>query len=158
MINIAAAYCLFPNRMASLKGLIMADTKTVPTRASVDKFLKGITDEKKRTDCYRLLEIMKKATHAEPKMWGTSIVGFGRCHQTVGSGQGTDGFITAFSPCNQNLTIYLMSGFDQLNDLRKQLGKHSASRNCIHINRLEDVDPKILKELISRSVNVVSKK
>lgn len=130
----------------------MAELKTVPTRASVDKFLRGIADEKKRADCYQILEMMKKATHAEPKMWGTSIVGFGRYHYVYDSGREGDWFITGFSPRKQNLTLYLMGGFDGSGDLLKELGKHSTGKGCLYINKLEDVNVTVLRKLIARSV------
>ena len=135
----------------------MANLKTIPTRASVDKFLRGIADEKRRADCYQILDIMKKATRAEPKMWGTSIVGFGDYHYVYKSGRQGDWFITGFSPRKQNLTLYVMGGFNQFEDLMKQLGKHSTGKGCLYINRLEDVDIKILKKLITQSVKAAFK-
>ena len=135
----------------------MANLKTIPTRASVDKFLRGIADEKRRADCYQILDIMMKATRAEPKMWGTSIVGFGDYHYVYKSGRQGDWFITGFSPRKQNLTLYVMGGFNQFEDLMKQLGKHSTGKGCLYINRLEDVDIKILKKLITQSVKAAFK-
>ena len=130
----------------------MADLKTVPTRFSVDKFLKGITDEQKRADCYDVLKIMERATKSRPKMWGTSIVGFGDLHYVYESGREGDWFITGFSPRKQNLTLYMMGGFHQFSDLMKKLGKYSTGKGCLYINRLEDVDRKVLKEIITKSV------
>lgn len=135
----------------------MAELKTVPTKSSVDHFLKGITDEKKRADCYQILELMKKATGAQPKMWGTSIVGFGHYHYVYESGREGDWFITGFSPRKQNLTLYMTGGFDQFEDLMKKLGKHSTGKGCLYINKLEDVDTRVLKELIVKSVKRASK-
>jgi hypothetical protein len=134
----------------------MADLKTIPTRVSVDKFLRGITDERKRLDCYQILDIMKKATKAEPKMWGTSIVGFGKHHYVYSSGREGDWFLTGFSPRKQNLTLYLTS-FTEFEDLLEQLGKHSTGKGCIYINKLEDIDLKTLKKLIKQSVKVATK-
>jgi hypothetical protein len=136
----------------------MADLKTIPTKVSVDKFLRGITDEHKRADCYQILEIMKQATKAEPKMWGTSIVGFGKYHYAYASGREGDWFLAGFSPRKQNLTLYLMGGFHQFEDLMNQLGKHSTGKGCLYINTLEDVDIKILKKLVSKSVKNALKK
>jgi hypothetical protein len=135
----------------------VAELKTVPTRASVDKFLKGITNEQKRADCYVILEMMRKATRAQPKMWGTGIIGFGDHHYVYESGREGDWFLTGFSPRKQNLTLYMMTGFDQLEDLLKKLGKHSTGKGCLYINKLEDVDMKVLKELITRSVKMAAK-
>ena len=128
----------------------MAELKTQVTRASVDKFLEGIKDEKKRQDCYQMIKMMKKATKAEPKMWGTSIIGFGDRHYVYESGRELDWFIAGFSPRAQNLTLYMMGGFD--GETLKKLGKYKTGKGCLYINKLEDVDPKALNELITKSV------
>ena len=128
----------------------MAELKTQVTKASVDKFLHGIRDEKKREDCYQILKIMKKATKAEPKMWGTSIIGFGDYHYVYESGREGDWFKTGFSPRAQNLTLYMMGGFDP--ELLKRLGKFKTGKGCLYISKLEDVDTKVLNELIAKSV------
>lgn len=128
----------------------MAELKTQVTKASVDKFLQGIRDEKKREDCYRILKIMKRATKAEPKMWGPSVVGFGDYHYVYESGREGDWFITGFSPRVQNLTLYMMGGFDT--EVLKKLGKYKTGKGCLYISKLEDVDTKVLSELITRSV------
>ena len=130
----------------------MADLKTVPTRASVDKFLQGIKDEKNRADCYKIKEIMEKATRSKAKMLGTGIVGFGDHHYVYDSGRKGDWFLTGFSPRKQNLTLYMMGGFNQFPDLMKQLGKYSIGKGCLYIKRLEDVDTKILQKLLTQSV------
>ena len=128
----------------------MAELKTQVTKASIEKFLDGIKDEKKRQDCYQLLKIMKKATRAEPKMWGTSIIGFGDHHYVYASGHEGDWFLTGFSPRAQNLTLYMMGGFD--GESLKKLGKYKTGKGCLYINKLEDVDTKVLNELITKSV------
>lgn len=128
----------------------MAELKTQVTKASVDKFLQGIRDENKREDCFQILKIMKKATKAEPKMWGPSIIGFGDYHYKYASGRENDWFMAGFSPRVQNITLYSMGGFDP--ELLKKLGKHKTGKGCLYINRLEDVDKKVLSELIQKSV------
>jgi hypothetical protein len=128
----------------------MAELKTKVTKASVDQFLQGINDEKKREDCYQILKIMKRATKAEPKMWGSSIIGFGDYHYVYASGREGDWFVTGFSPRAQNLTLYSMGGFDP--ELLKKLGKYKTGKGCLYIKRLEDVDLKVLDELIKTSV------
>ena len=128
----------------------MAELKTQVTRASVEKFLEGIKDEKKRQDCYQILKLMKKATKAEPKMWGTSIIGFGDLHYVYDSGREGDWFLAGFSPRAQNLTLYMMGGFES--DVLKRLGKYKTGKGCLYINKLEDVDIKVLDELITKSV------
>ena len=128
----------------------MAELKTQVTKASVEKFLNGIKDEKKRQDCYELLKIMKKATKAEPKMWGTSIIGFGDHHYVYESGRELDWFVAGFSPRVQNLTLYMTGGFDS--EALKKLGKYKTGKGCLYIHKLEDVDLKALNELITKSV------
>ena len=128
----------------------MAELKTRVTKASVQKFLRGITDERKRQDCLELLNIMKKATKAEPKMWGTSIVGFGDHHYVYASGREGDWFLTGFSPRAQNLTLYMMGGFDS--EVLQRLGKYKTGKGCLYINKLQDVDLKVLDELITTSL------
>ena len=130
----------------------MADLKTVPTKFSVDKFLKGITDEQKREDCFEIMKMMEKATKCKAKMWGPAIVGFGDYHYVYESGREGDWFIIGFSPRKQNLTLYVMGGFQQFEDLMKKLGKYSIGKGCLYISKLEDVDTKVLKEIITKSV------
>ena len=130
----------------------MAELKTKITKASVDKFLKGIKDEQVREDCIKIAEMMQKITKAEPKMWGTSIVGFGSYHYKGASGREGDWFLTGFSPRKQNLTLYLMGGFQENEELLASLGKYSTGKGCLYIKKLEDVNSKVLKELVSRSV------
>ena|SRR5689334_753470 len=132
----------------------MAELKTQVTKASVDKFLQGIRDEIKREDCYQILKIMKRATQAEPKMWGPNIIGFGDYHYKYASGRENDWFMMGFSPRVQNITLYSMGGFDS--ELLKKLGKYKTGKGCLYINRLEDVDKKVLSELISKSVKNLS--
>ena len=133
----------------------MAELKTQVTKASVDKFLQGIRDEKKREDCYQILKIMKKATKAEPKMWGPSIIGFGDYRYKYASGRENDWFITGFSPRVQNLTLYMTGGFD--GEVLKKLGKYKTGKGCLYINKIEDIDTKVLSELITKSVQKLSK-
>jgi hypothetical protein len=128
----------------------MAELKTKVTKASVEKFLQGIKDERKREDCFQLLKIMKKATKSEPKMWGPAIVGFGDYHYTYASGREGDWFLAGFSPRAQNLTLYLMGGLD--NSTLKRLGKYKTGKSCLYINKLEDIDIKVLNELITDAV------
>ncbi len=128
----------------------MAEIKTKIRRTSVDKFLQGIRDEKKRKECHQVLKIMKRATKAEPKMWGTDIIGFGDCRYVYGTGREVDWFVAGFSPRIQSLTLYITGGFDKA--MLKKLGKCKAGKNCLYIHQLEDVDKKVLSHLITKSV------
>lgn len=134
-----------------------AELKTKVNDASVEKFLNAVKDEQARKDCYEILKIMKQVTKEEPKMWGTSIVGFGSYHYKGASGREGDWMLTGFSPRKQNLTLYLMGGFDESKDLLKKLGKYKTSVGCLYIKKLEDVDKKVLKELVAVSVKRMKK-
>jgi len=129
-----------------------AELKTKVNNASVEGFLNSVKDEQTREDCFEILKIMKQVTKEEPKMWGTSIIGFGSYHYKGASGREGDWMLTGFSPRKQNLTLYLMHGFDEQKDLLKKLGKHKTSMGCLYIKKLDDVDKKVLKELVAGSV------
>jgi hypothetical protein len=136
----------------------MAELKTKLNDASVDDFLAAYPEET-RKDCYEIAKMMKAAAKAEPKMWGTSIVGFGSYHyKSERSRQEGDWPLVGFSPRKQNLTIYIMTGFDRYPAQLKKLGKHSLGKGCLYIKRLSDVDKKVLKELIAESVKVMKAK
>jgi len=130
----------------------MAELKTKKGTASVEDFLDSVTDEQRRKDCFRLLEIMKKETKAEPAMWGTSIVGFGSYQYAYKSGRALEWFLTGFSPRKQDLTLYIMPGLERYPSLMKKLGKYKTGRSCLYIRKLEDVDLSTLKQLIRQSV------
>jgi len=136
----------------------MAELKTKVNKASVENFLKKVTDVKKREDCFIILEMMKKITKEEPKMWGPSIVGFGKYHYKYESGREGDFFISGFSPRKQNLTIYIMPGFNKYQELMKKLGKYKNSISCLYIKKLEDIDLKILEKLVLESFKYMVKK
>ena len=130
----------------------MAEAKTQKTDASVDDFLAGISPEKKRQDALALCELMKKVTKTQPKMWGESIVGFGSYMYKYASGHEGEWPLVAFSPRKQNLTVYLMPGFDKSKELLAKLGKHKTSKACLYINTLEDIHLPTLRQLIQHSV------
>lgn len=130
----------------------MAELKTKKNTASVEKFLNNVADEQRRNDCSRLVEIMKTATKAEPAMWGTSIVGFGRYQYKYESGREMEWFLVGFAPRKQDLTLYIMPGFARYPSLMKKLGKHKTGKSCLYIKKLEDVDLATLKELIKESI------
>jgi hypothetical protein len=136
----------------------MAEQKTKPTEQSVESFLDNIADESVRDDCASLVKLMKKVTGAKPKMWGTSIIGFGQYHYKYESGHEGDSCLTGFSPRKQNITVYVMPGFAEQTDLQSKLGKHKAGKGCIYIKRLADVDTKILERMIDHSVQYLRSK
>jgi hypothetical protein len=135
----------------------MAELKTKVNDASVTDFLNGIKDEEKRADSFEILKLMQEITKQEPKMWGTNIIGFGNYHYKYKSGREGDWFVTGFSPRKQNLTLYVMGGFNPYTELLKKLGKHKTGVGCLYINKLEDADIKTLKELLKQSIKAAKK-
>lgn len=135
----------------------MSALKTQKNDASVEAFLSTVEHERKREDCQEILELMRRVTGEKPAMWGDSIVGFGEYHYKYASGREGEWFLTGFSPRKQNLTLYIMSGFDEYEDLLKKLGKYKTGKSCLYINKLEDVDLDVLAELVKKSVNHMRK-
>jgi hypothetical protein len=130
----------------------MSDLKTKPTSESVEAYLHRIEPEKKREDSFAILKLMQEATGEAPQMWGESIVGFGRYRYKYASGQEGEWPLTGFAPRKQNITLYIMSGFESYDELMSKLGKHTTGKACLYIKKLEDVDQNILRQLISESV------
>ncbi len=130
----------------------MAENKTIPNKSSVTAFINGIEDEQKRRDARKLAAMMREATGARARMWGPSIVGFGQYHYQYASGREGDSMITGFSPRKQAMTLYVIPGFQHFGTLMAKLGKYKTGKSCLYIKRLSDVDEKVLKRLIERSV------
>jgi hypothetical protein len=133
----------------------MAELKTLQNDHSVGDFLNAISDEQKRNDCFTLVQLISKITGYEPKMWGTSIVGFGSYHYKYGSGHEGDSSIVGFSPRKQNITLYLMGGFHCNKELLQKLGKHKTGVGCLYINSLDTVDINILEQIIRESAKIL---
>lgn len=130
----------------------MGKIKTTVNNTSVEDFIKAVPDETKRRDSLTLLKLFKKVTGEKPKMWGSSIIGYGQYHyKSERSSQEGDWPLTGFSPRKQNLSIYIMPGFDNYQDMLKILGKHKSSVGCLYINKLSDVDMKVLEKLVKKS-------
>ena len=136
----------------------MAELKTKETTESVAAFLDKIADEGRRADCLAVVDFMRAVTKEEPKMWGSSIVGFGRYHFKYESGREGDWMITGFSPRKGDLTLYIMGVFDKFPDLMKNLGKYKTGKGCLYIKKLADVDVKILRKLVKESVKLMASK
>jgi|688.fasta_scaffold513650_2 hypothetical protein len=130
----------------------MAELKTKRNDASVEAFLNGIADERKRQEAFAILHLMQEVTGETPTMWGDTIVGFGSYHYKYASGREADWMLTGFSPRKQNLTVYIMAGFAQYDNLLARLGKHSTGSSCLYIKKLQDIDLAVLRELVSQSV------
>jgi hypothetical protein len=130
----------------------VSDLKTKVNDASVSGFLEAIADPVKRHDSQEILEMMKKATGSQPRMWGTSIVGFGSYHYRYASGREGEFMLCGFSPRKASISIYIMPGFRNYDSQLNKLGKHKTGKSCLYINRLEQVDREVLQELITESV------
>ncbi len=130
----------------------MAELKTKPTQASVEDFLNAIQDEQSRQDCQTIAEMMERATNSKPQMWGSSIVGFGNYHYKYASGKGGDWMLIAFSLRKQNISLYIMGGFEEYEKLAAQLGKITRGKGCLYIKRLSQVDLSVLEKLMQASV------
>ena len=130
----------------------MSDLRTKENDASVTEFIDRVSDETKRQDSYKLLDLYRRVTGEEPRMWGDAMIGFGKYHyKSERSTQEGDWPLAAFSPRKQNLTLYFMSGFDTfLADQLAKLGKHRTSKSCLYINRLADVDAGVLEETVRK--------
>jgi hypothetical protein len=139
--------------MALLKNgaTAMAELKTKETDASVDAFLDKI-DQDARQDCLAIVKLLKQASHAEPKMWGPGIIGFGKRKLKYASGRELDWMLIGFSPRKGKITLYLPGYLDQQSALLKKLGKHTTGKGCLYIKKLADIDTNVLKELIKASL------
>jgi hypothetical protein len=136
----------------------MSEPKTKVNDADVNDFINSVDNDQKKDDGFKLLEIFTRLTGEKPKMWGSSIIGFGQYHyKPERSSQEGDWMLTGFSPRKQALTLYLMLGHSDYSDLLKRLGKHKTGAGCLYINKLEDVDTGVLEELIKRSYTHMKK-
>jgi len=126
----------------------LAENKTKPTSVSVDSFIDSISDEQKRKDSRIIIGLMEKAMKEKPKMWGNSMIGFGDVrYKSPATGREADWFKIGFSPRKANLSLHLIN-IQQHADALNKLGKHKTGGGCLYINKLEDVDIKILEKII----------
>lgn len=135
----------------------MAELKTKLNDASVEDFINTVKDEQTREDCRAVAKLMQEATKAEPKMWGANIVGFGIYTYKYASGKTGDWPMVGFSPRKQNLTLYVMGGFEDHDELMEKLGKFTCGKSCIYIKRLSDLHLPTLKKLLKASIKHILK-
>lgn len=133
------------------------EPKTRPTGHSVQAFVDAVGDPARRADCAWLLDTMRRATGAEPQMWGPSIVGFGTYRYKYASGREGEWPVVAFSPRKQDLSVYIMPGFERFGPLLARLGRHRTGKSCLYLKRLADVDTSVLEQLIVRSVAAMAR-
>jgi len=129
--------------------------KTVETDNSVDAYLNAIADEQRRNDCKALVQQFQKATGLEPRMWGSAIIGFGTYHYEYESGREGDAPLTGMSSRANAIVLYLSGHFEGREELLAKFGKHKTSKGCIYVKKLEDIDLKVLADMIKRSVKHV---
>lgn len=128
-----------------------ADMKTAPTKASVTAFINAVENETRRRDAKTLLALMKKLTGDKPTMWGPSIIGFGEYHYKYESGREGDMLLVGFSPRKANMVLYVLGSLKDDDPLLGKLGKFKRGRSCLYVNKLEDVDMKVLEKVIKKS-------
>lgn len=136
----------------------MSSNKTVATEANVEDFINAVESDQKRADSREMVEMMKRITGSEPRMWGSSLVGFGQYHYKYASGREGEFFITGFSPRKTALTIYIMPGFDRYKKQLQQLGPCKTGKSCLYLKSLDRVDREVLEEIISDSVQFMREK
>ena len=136
----------------------MPENKTKLTAQSVAEFLGGIADDERRKDCQTLVDLMSQAAGAEPRLWGSNIVGFGQYHYVYESGREGDMMLIGFSPRKPALVLYGLGGFDQREALMQKLGQYKTGKGCVYIKKLDDVHLPTLKKLIAQGVKEARKK
>jgi Domain of unknown function (DU1801). len=134
----------------------MAEAKTQPTGADVAAFLQGVPHPVRRADGLVLDALFRKVTGWAPQMWGPSLVGYGRYHYVYASGREGEFLATGFSPRKAALSLYIMPGYDTMEDLRARLGKHKTGKACLYITKLADVDIAVVEEIIRRGLDRLS--
>ncbi|MEK4247389.1 DUF1801 domain-containing protein [Psychrobacillus sp. FSL K6-2684] len=131
--------------------------KTLETNQDVTEFIEGVDSLKKREDAYTLLEIFEESTGYQAKMWGPSIIGFGTYHYKYASGHEGDAPLVGFSPRKAKISLYFATGDSDRAELLSRLGKHTSGKACVYINKVEDINIEVLKEIISQSIIFLQK-
>ena len=134
----------------------MAENKTKPTDASVEDFLASVENDRRRDDARVVCRMMEEVTGQKPRMWGETMVGFGTYHYKYASGREGDWPVAGFAPRKANLVVYIMCGFKAHDALMNRLGKHKTGSSCLYINKLDDIDMEVLRELVRQSIEHVS--
>ena len=132
--------------------------KTQATDASVEDYIAQIEHPKRRRDSFTLLELMKRLTGDEPKLWGPSIIGFGQYHYKYASGREGDFMRTGFAPRKANMVVYIMPGYRDYGEQLARLGKHKIGKSCLYLTDLEKVDINVLEEIIADSLKYMREK
>lgn len=136
----------------------MTELKTKLNETSVRAFLAKIEDDEKKADCEKLSALMEELMGVPPKMWGNSMVGFGRYQYQYESGRSGEWFVVGFAPRKNDLTIYIMPGFSHFADLLAQLGKHKTGKSCLYIKKLSLIDMNVLRQLLQQAILLMKSK
>ena len=136
----------------------MSKNKTVQTDASVLAFIDAVDNEQKRRDSYELIDLLRNITGCNPKMWGSSLIGFGEYHYRYESGREGAFFVAGFSPRKTALTVYIMPGFEKYEELLGRLGPYKTGKSCLYLKNLDAIDRGVLEEIIRDSVEVMKNK
>ena len=131
----------------------MATNKTQPTDTSATDFVASVEHPVRRGDAETLLALLTRVTGYTPRLWGPSIIGFGRYHYRYDSGREGDFMIAGFSPRKANLVVYVLPGYDDITEQLSRLGKHKIGKSCLYINKLADVDIDVLEEIVAGGVD-----
>lgn len=135
----------------------MAENKTQNTPVDPLEFLDALDHPTRKADALVLLDLYKRITGFTPKMWGPTIIGFGRYHYTYESGRTGDSLAAGFSPRKANLSLYIMPGYQDYDDILSRLGKHKIGKACLSVNKLADIDLAALEELIRTGLSDLDK-
>lgn len=136
----------------------MTTNKTTRNTDDVTAFINQIIDDQKRDDCMTIMDLMREATKESPAMWGSSIVGFGSYHYQYDSGREGDFMRVGLSPRAQNMSIYIIPGFEELSEQLSKLGKHKIGKSCLYIKRLSDIDLTVLKDIVQKSIKIMAER
>ena len=136
----------------------MSENKTQPTDVDVRSYLAGVEPQRRREDGIALLDIFQEATGWQPRMWGPSMIGFGRYHYKYETGREGDCFATGFAPRKANMVAYIMPGYHDYSEILSRLGKHKLGKSCLYFNKLADLDVEVLKTLIKSGIRDLSQK
>ena len=129
----------------------MAETKTKATDASVATYFAAISDEARREDCQALAKLMAQATRHPPRLWGSSIVGFGSYHYKYESGREGDMCLVGFSSRKGDISVYGLNAAPSHEELIRKLGKHKTGKGCLYIRSLGDINLKVLAKLVAEA-------
>jgi hypothetical protein len=127
----------------------LAEIKTKETEASAEEFIKSVKDEQMRQDSFTILKLMQKVSKEKPKMWGSSLIGFGvKRYKSPATGREVDWFKIGFSPRKGKISLHLVFNMQEQSEALNKLGKHKTGAGCLYIKTLNDIDVKVLEELI----------